>query len=166
MSDGRTLGQAVREARLAKGMSMGQLAAAVERSTASVRRWERDEGTPSDDVLEKLRTVLDLGPGPFEPPDDPPEIERVPIVTDRPPESTRPTAPTAGGFTTQTGLQAIVRRGLMAEIRDPSKPWLGYIRAALTVIVLLLLVWVLLWAAGNLFDALGEVWETLWSDAT
>lgn len=166
MSDGRTFGQAVREARLAKGMSMGQLAAAVERSTASVRRWERDEGIPSDDVVEELRSVLDLGPGPFDPPGEPPEIERVPIVTESPPESTRPTATAASGFTTQTGLQAVTRRGLLGEIRDPSKPWLGYIRATLTVVVLLLLAWVLLWAAGNLFDALGEVWETLWSDAT
>ena len=59
MSDPRTFGQAVREARLAKGMSMGQLATSVERSTASVRRWERDEGVPAKSIIDDLVAVLD-----------------------------------------------------------------------------------------------------------
>ena len=49
----------VREARLERHLSMGQLAAAVDRSTASVRRWERDEGLPSEDAIETL--ILRLG---------------------------------------------------------------------------------------------------------
>ncbi|MEN8234836.1 MAG: helix-turn-helix transcriptional regulator [Actinomycetota bacterium] len=164
MSEGRTFGQAVREARLAKGLSMGQLAAAVERSTASVRRWERDEGLPAEAVVEKLTNVLNLDSGPFDLPDVAPEIERVPIVKEPPPDATRPTAASASGFVTQTGLQAVTRRGLMAEIRDPSKPWLGYIRATLTTVVLLLLAWVLLWAVGNLVGSVGEIWESLWAE--
>ncbi|MEN8114022.1 MAG: helix-turn-helix transcriptional regulator [Actinomycetota bacterium] len=166
MTDGRTFGQTVREARLAKSMSMGQLAAAVERSTASVRRWERDEGMPADVVVEKLAAVLDVDFDGVEPPPIAPEIEQVPIVTQPPPDATRPTAAPASGFATQTGLQAVTRRGLLAEIRDPSKPWLGYIRATLTVALLIILAWVLIWAAGNLAGAVGDIWESLWSDAT
>ncbi|MCH8990798.1 MAG: helix-turn-helix transcriptional regulator [Acidobacteria bacterium] len=55
----RSFGQMVREARLERHLSMGQLAAAVDRSTASVRRWERDEGLPSEDAIETL--ILRLG---------------------------------------------------------------------------------------------------------
>ena len=50
----RSFGQMVREARLERHLSMGQLAAAVDRSTASVRRWERDEGLPSEEAIETL----------------------------------------------------------------------------------------------------------------
>ena len=60
MTDRRTFGQAIREARLSKGMSMGQLATAVERSTASVRRWERDQGVPTETVVQDLIVVLNL----------------------------------------------------------------------------------------------------------
>ncbi|MGB5531919.1 MAG: helix-turn-helix transcriptional regulator, partial [Acidimicrobiia bacterium] len=60
MSDPKTFGQAVRGARLARGMSMGQLATSVGRSTASVRRWERDEGVPAKGIIDELAAVLDL----------------------------------------------------------------------------------------------------------
>ena len=164
MTDGRTFGQTVREARLAKGMSMGQLAAAVERSTASVRRWERDEGVPTEAVIDELERVLDVEFGDVAPGAELPEIERVPIVTKPPPDATRPTA-LAGASPTQTGLQ-VVPRGIFQEIRDPSKPWLGYIRAALTVVVLIVLAWFLIWAAGHLAASVGEIWDSLWADAT
>ena len=55
----RTFGQIVREARLERHLSMGQLAAAVERSTASVRRWERNDGLPTPEVIEQLKATGD-----------------------------------------------------------------------------------------------------------
>ncbi|GMQ86495.1 MAG: hypothetical protein BMS9Abin07_2074 [Acidimicrobiia bacterium] len=55
----RSFGQMVREARLERHLSMGQLAAAVDRSTASVRRWERDEGFPAEEAIDTL--ILRLG---------------------------------------------------------------------------------------------------------
>ncbi|RPI26294.1 MAG: XRE family transcriptional regulator, partial [Actinobacteria bacterium] len=60
MTTTSTLGALIRESRLAKGMSMGQLASAVGRTAASVRRWERDEVVPGADVVERLAAVLEL----------------------------------------------------------------------------------------------------------
>ena len=50
---------------------------------------------------------------------------------------------------------------LLQTIRDPDNPWLGYIRAALTIAVLAGLGWVLLWAIPEFLDAFGEVWDSL-----
>jgi transcriptional regulator with XRE-family HTH domain len=166
MSDRRTFGQIVREARLAKGMSMGQLAAAVERSTASVRRWERDQGVPAGAVVQELIVVLNLD-----------EVEATALAAAPPPVvSTAPqpgepsdatlatsasmtnTAPTTVQPSSGTG-------GWFSSLRDPEKPWLGYLRATLTVVVLLGLAWVLIWALRGFLDAFGDVWESLWTDA-
>jgi hypothetical protein len=42
---------------------------------------------------------------------------------------------------------------------DADRPYLGYLRAALTVVVGLVLLWILIWAVGELFEALGRVWD-------
>ncbi len=44
---------------------------------------------------------------------------------------------------------------------DPDKPWIYWVRAALTVLVLLFLLNVLLDSVGELFDKLGEVLDTI-----
>lgn len=166
MSDHRTFGRAVREARLAKGMSMGQLAAAVERSTASVRRWERDQGVPTETVVQELIVVLNLDEG------DalalaaapPPVVAAVPQSAE-PSDATRATSasPTNSVLTT---TQPVSETGSwISSLRDPDKPWLGYLRATLTVIVLLVLAWVLVWALSGFLVAFGDVWESLWVDA-
>ena len=51
---------------------------------------------------------------------------------------------------------------LLQTIRDPDRPWLGYIRAVLTIAVLAGLGWILLWAIPEFLDAFGEVWDSLW----
>jgi len=56
------LGATIREARLKKGMSLGQLASAVGRSSSSVRRWERGEVAPAATVLSKLQAILEIEP--------------------------------------------------------------------------------------------------------
>lgn len=165
MSDSRTFGQTVREARLAKGMSMGQLAAAVERSTASVRRWERDQGIPAKTVVQELITVLHLdeaealalaaAPLPAAP--AAPPSEEPSDVTRATSASTTDMGPRAAPPSDRSG-------GWLASLRDPEKPWLGYLRAALTVVVLLGLAWVLIWAVGGFLEAFGDVWESLWED--
>ena len=166
MTDRRTFGQAIREARLSKSMSMGQLATAVERSTASVRRWERDQGVPAETVVQKLIVVLDLD-----------ETETVALaaaplpVVAAPPQSPAPSDATRATSvaTTSTSPQAVSSpggpRGWLSSLRDPDKPWLGYLRAALTVVTLLILAWVLVWALRGFLDAYGEIWESLWADA-
>lgn len=49
------------------------------------------------------------------------------------------------------------RRGFFAAIRDPERPWLGYIRAFLTIVVLVGLAWLFMWAIRELFAAVGEL---------
>jgi hypothetical protein len=203
MSDPRTFGQAVREARLAKGMSMGQLATSVERSTASVRRWERDEGVPAKSIIDNLVAVLDLSdddvaliagepvdttpprsvpptpappawapatPAPVTPaPATPAPARRTPAPATPQPDSGSLQATQAAGSritdagpaqeTTPTGI-----RGWFAELYDPSNPWLGYLRAALTVVVLIALASILVWALAELSDAVGEIWDGMWAE--
>lgn len=60
MSPSMTPGQTIREARLAKGLSLGQLASAVGRTASSVRRWEKDEAYPTSAVLDQLSEMLDI----------------------------------------------------------------------------------------------------------
>jgi len=49
------------------------------------------------------------------------------------------------------------RRGFFAAIRDPERPWLGYIRAFLTIVVLAALGWAFVWALRELFAAIGNL---------
>jgi hypothetical protein len=188
MSDPRTFGQAVRDARLAKGMSMGQLAASVERSTASVRRWERDEGVPAKDIIDELVNVLDLtdddlalmagepvnrAPRPAEPHSTtpPPPTPAPTPATPRPPLSDASQATQAAGNRV-TGAVAVTEqapagvKGWFAELYNPANPWLGYLRAALTVVVMVVLAWILVWALAELFGAVGEIWDGMWAEET
>jgi transcriptional regulator with XRE-family HTH domain len=196
----RSFGQIVREARLERHLSMGQLAAAVDRSTASVRRWERDDGVPTPDVVEALVERLDLDrdeveavlgtlgepSGPSEPAveavDEPSigegdPIDVVPLVevSATPASAWRstppPTAPTPPPLTTWATASvpvAVIEQDqtFLQVLRDPDKPWLGYIRAALTIVTLLALAWVLLWALPQFLDAFGELWDSLWQTET
>ena len=203
MSDPRTFGQAVREARLAKGMSRGQLATSVERSTASVRRWERDEGVPAMGVVNELAAVLDLSE------DDVGLIAKEPELADPPPPPQRPATPppprpsratpapatpapatprgptpapstpappsgaseaTQAAGSRVAGVVAVSEpaptgiRSWLAELYNPANPWLGYLRAALTVVVLIVLAWILVWALAGLFGAVGEIWDGMWAE--
>jgi transcriptional regulator with XRE-family HTH domain len=211
MSDPGTFGEAVREARLAKGMSLGQLATSVERSTASVRRWERDEGVPSKGIVDTLAAVLDLSdddvalierspahrpapepvtPEPVTPQPATPEPEAgrpvgpiaevqrpmTPSPATPPPSTATPPPPPVASQATQaagsavTGGVAITEpgptglKGWLAELYNPANPWLGYLRAALTVIVLIILAWMLVWALAELSGAVGEIWDETWAE--
>ena len=55
-------------------------------------------------------------------------------------------------------------RGLFAELYNPANPWLGYLRAALTVVVLIVLAWVLVWALAELLGAVTEIWDEMWAE--
>jgi hypothetical protein len=44
---------------------------------------------------------------------------------------------------------------------DPDKPWLYWIRAGLTVVVLLILANILFDSVGELFDKIGEVFDSI-----
>jgi transcriptional regulator with XRE-family HTH domain len=195
----RSFGQIVREARLERHLSMGLLAAAVDRSTASVRRWERDDGLPTSEVIDTLVVRLGLDPDevndavaatrdpeleplittPAEaggPIDVVPVVEVVEsagaeweqpgIVASSPPPPVAPAAvsPPPTVWPTASAPVAVVEKdqNILQVLRDPDRPWLGYIRAALTLAVLGGLLWVLWWAVPEFFDAFSEMWDSLW----
>lgn len=171
------MGRTIREARLARGMSLSQLAAAVGRSSSSVRRWERDEVPPAIGIIDELAEALEidpdrlraLRPGPLgsdseEPeagslsrPDGVPEsldLDRVPIVA--PPASVEgPTEAAASGPRPPGFVSDVIE-----VLRGATESWSGWIRGGLTAIVLILMAILLIWALGELASALGQVWDS------
>jgi transcriptional regulator with XRE-family HTH domain len=168
------LGALIREARLEKGMSLGQLASAVGRSSSSVRRWERGEVAPAASVLPKLSAILDIDPQGLHHDENTPAPEseddsaapggddvRVstveqPLVErdDAPPspaESVPTAAPTSDGGIFAEAWNVIVRS---------SQGWKGWIRGIVTIGALIVMLMVLLWAGGELIDALGQVLDS------
>lgn len=150
---------------------MGQLAMSVERSTASVRRWERDEGVPAEGIIDRLATVLGLDAQDLALIGAPP----APPVNREPPPPPGPSAQdssqaTQAGVSRVTGVvpetepESTGLRSWFSTLYDPANPWLGYLRAALTVVILLILAWVLVWALSGLFEAVGEVWGSMWAE--
>ena len=62
MAAGRDFGELINERRLALGYSLGQLANRVRSTASEVRAWERGQRAPSDEVVSRLATELDLDP--------------------------------------------------------------------------------------------------------
>jgi len=170
------LGALIREARLEKGMSMGQLASAVGRSSSSVRRWERGEVAPAASVLPKLSAILDIDPQGLhhdevtpapepEPEDDTPagDSEGVRVSTVEQPviESDDAPAPLAERVSppTPTGDDGIFAEAWNVIVRS-GHGWKGWIRGAVTLAVLIVMLLVLVWAVGELINALGQVLDS------
>jgi len=287
----RSLGELIRERRLERGYSLGQLAAKASTTAAVVRSWEKDEDSPEEEVLAILTDLLGFdAPGmavaakpvpipgehqgdgsAVEPPSttksagvaNPPEVtmpaeiapprRQVPAAADtvtapaidttadsesalgdadlqelfaavdRPavlpaeveepasypavepaPVAIEEVSPTSAHVTVPEAepAPALVERpgaeptapgaprpvplrypmsaptGVAVEITetepnvwnplrylyDPNKPWLYWIRAALTVIVLLVLMNILFGSIGELFDKIGEVIDSIGTD--
>jgi len=62
LSQPTTLGELIRERRLAHGMSLSQFAKKVGHSPAEVRAWERGEAQPDLDARDALAEDLEVGP--------------------------------------------------------------------------------------------------------
>ena len=163
MSDAVALGRLIRESRLKKGLSLGQLAAAVGRSSSSVRRWERGEVAPAIAVIPDLATALDLEPevlrdarpAPISEPEKRRTTMEQPVVVDEPPEPVAPvTSPTVPSS----------KRGVFGDvldaIRSASASWSGWLRGALTAVILIVMFIVFIWALSELFEALSQVWDS------
>ncbi len=172
MANHEELGVLIREARLKRGMSLGQLASAVGRSSSSVRRWERGDVAPAATVLPKLAAILEI---------DPPAIEEakmsgdvfqseVPSDTSDGRVSTveQPLVVEVEASIVPTG-QATEERatrggGLISDVwvalTSGDRSWLGWLRGLLTAGVLIFMLFVLIWAIGELFDALRAVLES------
>lgn len=167
------------------GLSLGQLASAVGRSSSSVRRWERGESAPSDDVLPELATALDLNEG---------ELGEMVASVHAHHDGTEPKRPTPGGVEEDTATAAAIPRvkttieddEVVVQVADyfetpaPAAPpqaqrqpsrygrissvvrgsrdsWIGWLRGLLTALALLFLFMGLVWAFGELLMALEDV---------
>ena len=188
MEDAGDLGRLIRESRLKKGMSLGQLAAAVGRTSSSVRRWERGEVPPAKAIIPDLAVALDLDPddldalrpspsvpAPLEPDsvlsdggDDRPSTIEQPVVT-----QSGPTPVPAAGHVVEpldSPPQTPDRRGIVQDVmesyRSVTEDWSGWIRGALTAVILLVMLIVLVWALGELWSSLGEIWDSFDAEST
>jgi transcriptional regulator with XRE-family HTH domain len=171
MNDALAIGRAIREARLEKGMSLGQLAAAVGRSSSSVRRWERGEVPPAIGIIDDLARVLELDPDELRSlrPDPDPVAESDELDTPSPatPIDVIPRIESTGpAFEPKTDAGVPRRRpsGFLGDVvevvRGMTAGWTGWIRGLLTFAVLLVMAIILVWALGELFGALGEIWNS------
>lgn len=151
----------IREARLNKSMSLGQLASAVGRSSSSVRRWERGEVAPAVSVLPKLAAILEIDPDDFRTAPMPSaghdDDARVSTI-EQPVADTGTAKPVPSGAPQP---DADTASGLIADawsaLASGGRGWVGWIRGLLTAGVLIVMLLVLLWAVGELFDALDAV---------
>lgn len=172
------LGALIREARLEKGMSLGQLASAVGRSSSSVRRWERGEVAPAASVLPKLSAILDIDPQglhhdevtPATEPEPEDEVDtpagdsdgvRVSTVEQPVVESDDAPAPLAEPVSTSapSGDDGIFAEAWNVIVRS-GHGWKGWIRGVVTLAVLTFMLLVLVWAVGELIHALGQVLDS------
>ena len=178
MDDPEALGTLIRSSRLDKGLSLGQLASAVGRSSSSVRRWERGEVTPAATVVPDLAGALDLDedellsmvqsahPGPSLVPDEVATDDATPGV-----ESTIEddvvVAEEAQYFDTPspTSTPPVQRQQgrigrLSSAVFGKRDSWIGWVRGILTALALFFLFMGLIWAFGELVIALREVMDS------
>jgi transcriptional regulator with XRE-family HTH domain len=174
MAPHERLGVTIREARLEKSMSLGQLASAVGRSSSSVRRWERGEVAPAASVLPKLSAILEIDIQDLRPGEKHSEtgsddqrsegeggsgrgstVEQPVISADEPADAAPQLAPKA----TAPPRSGVLSR-LWGSATRGGQGWLGWIRGFLTAAALVVMLFILVWAMGELFDALWSVLDS------
>jgi transcriptional regulator with XRE-family HTH domain len=174
MSPHEQLGVTIREARLEKSMSLGQLASAVGRSSSSVRRWERGEVAPAASVVPKLAAVLEIDieslrddksvrtvDADVESSQDKAQEKRIstveqPVVAGEDPPPPTPQVDPAASSSVEGGVLS----SFWVSFTKGGQGWMGWIRGALTVAALIVMLFVLVWALGELFSALGSVLDS------
>lgn len=171
MASNEALGKSIRDARLDKGMSLGQLASAVGRSSSSVRRWERGEVSPGAGSMTKLVAILELDREAFDAKpaetvsglnnqDADAEASDKRVATfEQPAIPQAPTEPSSDELTGE--VPKVARGGLLSDVWSVlgfgKRSWIGWIRGLLTFVALTLMAFVLIWAVGELVSALDEV---------
>ena len=180
MDEPISLGHYIRESRLQQGMSLGQLAERLGRSSSSVRRWERDEVSPALAIMPSLAEALAVDVETMQ--------ERRPVLQD--PEETG--SHTAGGQRIRSTIEQpvvavvpgagsddsgsepvgrmAVPLGLFGDMWNSvfanKTSWIGWVRGVSTAVVLVVMVFVLVWATGELLEALSDVWNSLGTGST
>lgn len=177
------MGRTIREARLAKGMSLGQLAAAVGRSSASVRRWERGEVAPAIGIIDDLARVLDIDADELrsQRPSASKPVVAPPGSPDHDTDMSGETGPSTfehdavapAPIRSRTGEATVVperSNGIIADaidaVRHATSGWGGWIRGLLTAAVLIAMALILVWALGQLASAMGDIWDSFDTGAT
>jgi len=174
MSPHEQLGVTIREARLEKSMSLGQLASAVGRSSSSVRRWERGEVAPAASVVPKLAAVLEIDieslrddkpvrtiDADDESPQDGTQDKRISTV-EQPAtagEESPPPTPQVGSAASSS-VEGGVLSSFWVSFTKGGQGWMGWIRGGLTVAALIVMLFLLVWALGELFSALESVLDS------
>jgi len=175
MDDSASLGRFIRESRLKQGMSLGQLAASIGRSSSSVRRWERDEVAPAITVMPALADVLGVEVGVLE--------SKRPSLADfddtgphtagggeRPPTLEQPVVGLLGASEPDLRSQNGASVGLFGDmwnmLLDNKDSWIGWFRGIATTVVLIVMVVILWWAVGELRDGLFEIWDSFGAGST
>lgn len=172
MDEAAALGRLIRESRLKKGMSLGQLASAVGRSSSSVRRWERGEVAPAIGILPQLARVLNVD-----------EVELRGMRPSASPTSAEPVGTTAAPPEREVTVENAVVNGGTGAVSDPRAgivvdatarqsgivgrlwhtifrkkgSWIGWVRGLMTAIALIAMFVILVWALGELLAALGAI---------
>jgi len=168
MPETETLGRFIRQTRLDRGMSLGQLANEVGRSSSSVRRWERDEVAPALGIVPALADALGVPadeleqrrPGIDGSDEEPVEEERLTHTTMEQP-AVPATAPVDPGGSAASTSRLGFFGDLWQSVFDEKESWIGWARGAATAVILIIMLVVFLWAVGELFSALSEVWDSL-----
>lgn len=170
MDDSLSLGRYIRQSRLDRGMSLGQLATEIGRSSSSVRRWERDEVAPALAVMPVLAEALHVDVGEL-------EMRRPGLVDDSDDVASIHEAVVVGPATIEQ--QAVLgapqaeqskssRLGLFGDmwsaLSEGRESWIGWVRGIATAIFVILMLVVFVWAVGELFEALKQVWDSLGTD--
>jgi transcriptional regulator with XRE-family HTH domain len=186
MTDPDALGTLIRAARLDGGLSLGQLASAVGRSSSSVRRWERGETAPSADVVGDLANVLGIdeeelvglvasahgretvselsaesdGDDASEAISPPPskEVVKTTIEDDDVVPEITPYFETPGPVQPPPSQPRRSRYGRVSSaVWGHRDSWIGWVRGFLTLLALFFLFMGFVWAVGELLAALGDV---------
>jgi transcriptional regulator with XRE-family HTH domain len=169
MDDSQSLGRFIRQSRLDRGMSLGQLAGEIGRSSSSVRRWERDEVAPALTVMPVLADVLKVDVGELERRrpslvDEADELNVIDIVAttgsstiEQQPVPAQPIGSEETSPESRLGLFG----DLWSAVTEGKDSWIGWVRGIATAVVVIILLIVFVWAVGELFSALKEVWNSL-----
>ena len=174
MADHQELGITIRKARLDKSMSLGQLASAVGRSSSSVRRWERGEVAPAASVRPKLAAILEIDPKLLEDGASSSREDSIGVIGGSGGEDGRvstveqPAIGASGSGEIGSPLppessstsQGRFRGGTWVSFTHRDRGWVGWVRGLLTVAALVGMLFVMLWAVSELFDAFGAVLDS------